>query len=159
MLSIQPAYDRKEEVLALFSEYTAVLVATDPKAKACLEAQDYAAEIEDLEAKYGLPGGRLYIAVKNDETAGCICLRSLGDGLCEMKRLYVRPAFRGQGIAGKLVQKIMADARAMGYRSMMLDTLCFMKDAIRLYQKYGFYEVPPYNNSPAEQTFFMRLDL
>ena len=76
-----------------------------------------------------------------------------------MKRLYVRPAYRGSQIGSRLVQKILADAEEIGYRCMLLDTLPFLQDAIHLYRKYGFYEIPRYNNNPMDSGIYMRLEL
>ena len=106
-----------------------------------------------------LPGGRLYLAYCEEEPAGCIGLRKIDEKTCEMKRLYVRPRFRGRRLAEKLVQKIIADAEDIGYSCMLLDTLPFLKTAIHLYKKYGFYETECYNNSPMRTSIFMRFDL
>ena len=76
-----------------------------------------------------------------------------------MKRLYVRPLFRGKHMGDYLVRKIIEDAKEIGYKHMLLDTLPFLKTAIHMYQKYGFYEIPCYNNSPMDTTIYMRLDL
>ena len=86
-------------------------------------------------------------------------LRRLDDETCELKRLYVRPAFRGRGIAGVMMQRILDDARAIGYTVMLLDTLPFLTSAIRMYRALGFYDIPPYNDSPLDTTIFLRLDL
>ena len=103
--------------------------------------------------------GRLYLALGEGEAAGCIALRKLDDQRCEMKRLNVRPAFRGHRIGDALVDRIIQDARAIGYRYMLLDTLPFLESAIHMYQKRGFYEIPCYNDSPVETTLFMQYDL
>ena len=158
-LELIPAYDRAEEILSLFTEYTHMLVSHDPSFQIYLDIQHYEDEIRDLEAKYGRPEGRLYLALWDGEAAGCIALRKLDDGCCEMKRLYVRPAFRGHGIGDALVDRVIQDAKAMGYRSMLLDTLPFLESAIHMYQKRGFYEIPCYNDSPVETTIFMQYDL
>ena len=76
-----------------------------------------------------------------------------------MKRLYVRPEFRGHRIGSLLIQRLIDDAREIGYRQMLLDTLPFLQSAIRLYRQFGFYDIPCYNDSPLEQTLFLRLDL
>lgn len=93
------------------------------------------------------------------ELAGSIALRKLDDKTCEMKRLYVYPKFRGRGIARKLVEKIIADSREIGYSVMLLDTLPFLENAIRLYKSMGFYEIPCYNNSPMDNSIFLRYDI
>ena len=76
-----------------------------------------------------------------------------------MKRLYVRPEYRGRGIARQLIQKIADDARQMGFRHLLLDTLPALEDAVRLYRRLSFYEIPCYNDSPMESTLFFQLDL
>ena len=91
--------------------------------------------------------------------AGCIGLRKIDDFNCEMKRLYVRPYFRGKHIGDYLVRKIIDDAKKIGYKHMLLDTLPFLKNAIHMYKKYGFYEISCYNDSPLETTVYMKLDL
>ncbi|MEI3347399.1 MAG: GNAT family N-acetyltransferase [Dysosmobacter sp.] len=96
---------------------------------------------------------------RTDRMAGCIGLRRLDERRCEMKRLYVRPAFRGHGIAHTLVETILADARALGYRQMFLDTLPFLDTAIAMYRRFGFIDIPRYNDSPLDNTVYLRLDL
>lgn len=106
---IKSAFQEREVIRQLFTEYTNMLAEGDREIWKYLGIQNYDAEIEHLEDKYGLPNGRLYIAWVNDKPAGCIGLRKLNeldDGACEMKRLYVRPEFRGYGIAGTLVETI-----------------------------------------------------
>ena len=158
-LELIPGYDRPAELLSLFTEYTRMLVSHDPSFQIDLDIQHYADEIRDLEAKYGRPEGRLYLALWDGEAAGCIALRKLEDGCCEMKRLYVRPAFRGHKIGDALVDRVIGDAKAIGYRHMLLDTLPFLESAIHMYRKRGFYEIPCYNDSPVETTIFMQYDL
>lgn len=109
--------------------------------------------------KYARPDGRLYIAKVEDEAVGCIGLRKIDDENCEMKRLYVKPAFRGHKIANKLVELIINDAKEIGYKSILLDTLPFLEGAIRLYKKLGFFEIDSYNNSPMDNLVYLRLDL
>ena len=95
-LKIIPAYDFPKEIGILFSEYTEMLIAGDPSFQEYLAIQNYDEELEHLDIKYGLPGGRLYIAFYDGKLAGCIGLRKIDERNCEMKRLYVRPAFRGK---------------------------------------------------------------
>ena len=153
------AYDQNEEIRTLFSEYTDLLVRGDPEFSKYLKLQNYNAEVENLAEKYGLPDGRLYLARVGGRPAGCIALRKLDRENCEMKRLYVRPEFRGRGIAERLVQTVIADAGSIGYRAMLLDTLPFLQGAIRLYRKLGFYEIDSYNNRPMDTLLYLRLDL
>ena len=105
------------------------------------------------------PFGRLYIAYCDDQLAGCIGLRKIDDENCEMKRLYVRPEFRGKQIGNQLVKKIIDDAKEIGYAHMLLDTLPFLQSAIHMYKQHGFYEIPSYNDSPMTTSIYMRLDL
>ena len=127
--------------------------------KQYLQIQDYDSELDNLNEKYGLPQGRLYIVYAEGQAAGCIALRRLSDTECEMKRLYVRPQFRGRGTGKALVGTIVRDAREIGYAHMLLDTLPVLAWALKLYENAGFYRIPPYNESPVEKTIFMRLDL
>lgn len=158
-IKILPAYDHPEEVRTLFSEYTDLLAEGDPSIRDYLAVQNYEEELRHLEKKYGLPEGRLYLAYQDDQPAGCIGLRKMDQENCEMKRLYVRPVYRGCRLGGLLVEKILEDAKVIGYRHVLLDTLPFLQNAVHLYQKYGFYEIPKYNNSPMDCGIYMRLDL
>jgi len=153
------AYDAPREVELLFSEYTQLLVEGDRSFQDYLAVQNYEGELGHLREKYGLPDGRLYLARCDGQPAGCIGLRKLSRENCEMKRLYVRPRFRGQHIGNLLVERVIADAGAIGYAHMLLDTLPFLQGALRLYRRHGFYEIPKYNNSPMSASIYMRLDL
>ena len=158
-ITIIPAYDHPEVIRELFTEYTAMLVEGDPAFQGYLNIQNYDKEISDLTYKYGLPQGRLYLAYCCKDVAGCIAMRMLDDENCEMKRLYVRPQFRGQRIGKALCEKIIADAKEIGYKHMLLDTLPFLGTAIGMYRRIGFYDIPQYNDSPLDTTVFMKLDL
>ncbi len=158
-IKIVSAYDRAEEVRRLFEEYTDMLIENDPSFQEYLDIQNYSEEMEHLEKKYGLLDGRLYLAYCDEELAGCIGLRKMDSQNCEMKRLYVRPAFRGRKIGNLLVEKIIDDAKKIGYSYMLLDTLPFLKSAIHMYKKYGFYEINSYNDSPMNTSIYMKLNL
>lgn len=158
-IELIPAYSHPAEVGILFKEYTDMLVAGDPSFREYLDLQHYGEELRHLEEKYGPPGGRLYLAYWDGELAGCIGLRRMDDQNCEMKRLYVRPAFRGKGVGATLVERVIADAREMGYAHMLLDTLPFLESAIGMYRRFGFYEIARYNDSPMDAAVYMRLDL
>ena len=158
-LRIVSAYDRAEEISRLFSEYTDMLIENDRSFQKYLDIQNYSEEVEHLESKYGLPDGRLYLAYYDDEVAGCIGLRKIDSQNCEMKRLYVRQKFRGRKIGNLLVEKIIDDAKKIGYSYMLLDTLPFLESAIHMYKRYGFYEIDSYNDSPMDTSIYMKLDL
>lgn len=158
-IKIIPAYENTQEVETLFSEYTDMLIAGDRSFQKYLDIQHYDEEIKNLEVKYGTPFGRLYLAYCNKEPAGCIGLRKIDEQNCEMKRLYVRPKFRGRKVGDQLVRKIIEDARKIGYSYMVLDTLPFLENAINIYKKYGFYEIDSYNDSPMSTSIYMKLDL
>ncbi|HET7453762.1 MAG TPA: GNAT family N-acetyltransferase [Thermoanaerobaculia bacterium] len=121
--------------------------------------QGFAAELDRLPGEYAPPRGRLLIARTEEGAAGCIALRPLGGGACEMKRLYVRPSFRATGLGRALAERILAEARTIGYARMCLDTLSTMARAQSLYEKLGFRDVPPYRENPIAGTRFMGLDL
>ena len=158
-VNIVLAYDSVDEVCRLFSEYTDMLINGDSEFREYLEIQNYDEELNHLDTKYGLPGGRLYLAYCDGRAAGCIGLKKLDSLNCEMKRLYVRPEFRGMRIGGMLIQRIIDDAKEIGYKHMLLDTLPFLESAVHMYKKWGFYEIPSYNDSPMEASIYMKLDL
>lgn len=158
-IEITLAYNRSEEIGMLFAEYTDMLIANDSSFKEYLAIQNYDDELNHLEEKYGTPCGRLYLACCDGETAGCIGLKKIDENNCEMKRLYVRPQFRGKGISKLLIQKIIDDAKEVGYSHMLLDTLPFLESAIHVYESFGFYRTDCYNNSPMATSIYMKLDL
>lgn len=158
-IKIVPAYNYPQEVSTLFSEYTDILISSDGSFQKYLNIQNYAEEIEHLDIKYGAPYGRLYLAYYHEKLAGCIGLRKIDEQSCEMKRLYVRPQFRGKQIGNLLISTIIKDAKKIGYSYMLLDTLPFLKNAIHLYKNYGFYEIDSYNNNPMTNSIYMKLDL
>ena len=154
------AYDRIEDIRSLFSEYTDMLVSINPEFHLYLEIQHYDDEKENPSLKYALPDGRLYVDISDDGIArGCIALRKLSDEKGEVKRLYVCPEYRGNGIATALVKMIIEDARNIGYKELYLDTLPELESAVRLYKSFGFEETGQYNDSPVDKTIFMKLSL
>jgi len=158
-LTLVSAYDRPLDVKALFTEYTEMLIEGDPAFREYLSIQNYDREVEHLEEKYGPPQGRLYLALWDGALAGCIGMKRIDDDRAEMKRLYVRPEYRGRGIGETLVKKLIAEAGEMGYRRMLLDTLPVLAEAMRLYERLGFRQSPPHLESPVSETVFMSLEL
>jgi putative acetyltransferase len=124
-----------------------------------LSYQGFAAELAGLPGAYGPPRGRLLLALADGEAAGCVALRPLEDTICEMKRLYVRPDFRAQGVGRRLAERVVDEARSLGYRTMRLDTLPSMQAAIGLYEALGFERCNAYYPSPIRETVFMELQL
>lgn len=121
--------------------------------------QDFDRELALLPGPYAPPAGRLLLAWEGDEAVGCVGLRALGDGTCEMKRLYVRPAFRRHGTGRQLAQAIIEVARQSGYARLRLDTLGSMAAAIALYESLGFRRIKPYYDNPSGCAVFMELEL
>lgn len=151
-IEITEAYSKIAEIETLFAEYTAALGID-------LGYQNYAGEIASLPGCYARPGGRLYLAYCGGLAAGCIGLRKFDDERCELKRLYVRDPFRGHGIGKRLAQRVIEEAKAIGYKAVLLDTLATMERARALYKKLGFIETSPYYESPVEDTKFLCLTL
>ena len=117
--------------------------------------QGFEEELAGLPGAYAPPRGRLLIARDDQRAVGCVALRALGDDLCEMKRLYLRPGLRGRGVGRMLAERIMDEARAIGYRTMRLDTLPMMQDAIAMYERLGFQRIAPYYSNPVPGALFM----
>jgi ribosomal protein S18 acetylase RimI-like enzyme len=146
------AFDEVLTVRCLFEEY-----ATSLGIDLCF--QGFEKELAGLPGGYAPPQGRLLLALQDGQTAGCIALRPLEPGTCEMKRLYVRPAFRTHGIGRLLVDRVIQEARQAGYRHMRLDTLPSMVAALALYRRLGFREIAPYYENPVEGAVFLELQL
>lgn len=124
-----------------------------------LSYQNFDQEMASLPGAYSAPLGRLFFAQVEGRPAGCVGIRPLSDGMCEMKRLYVAPEERGRGIGTRLALAAIRAARELGYRRIMLDTLPSMRMAVKLYRELGFQEAPAYYHSPVEGTMFLSLDL
>ena len=140
------------EVWALFKEYAAEI-------EVCLCFQNFDQELAGLPGQYAPPDGRLFLAIEATHVAGCAGLRKIEHGICEMKRLYVRTAFRGQGIGRALALAAINAARQIGYTRMRLDTLASMTAAIKLYRALGFLSIAPYCENPNQHAVFMELSL
>jgi ribosomal protein S18 acetylase RimI-like enzyme len=118
--------------------------------------QRFEEELAGLPGAYAPPGGRLLVAHAGTELAGCVAFRPHAPGVCEMKRLFVRPAFRGLGLGRRLIDQLATDAISAGYKEMVLDTLPVMAEAIGLYRSAGFVEMEPYTYNPVPGALYFR---
>ncbi|HEY2030013.1 MAG TPA: GNAT family N-acetyltransferase [Myxococcales bacterium] len=142
-----------ETARALFLEYAKSL-----DFELCFQSFD--AELAGLPGDYAEPNGRLLLADADGETQGCVALHRYAEGVCEMKRLYVRPQARGRGVGRLLVEALIDDARKIGYRSMRLDTIgASMQTAVALYRTLGFKEIAPYRENPIATATYLELTL
>lgn len=122
--------------------------------------QSFDEELATLPGDYAPPGGRLLLANYRDQLAGCVALHGLEPGICEMKRLYLRPQFRGRGLGRVLAETIIAEARLIGCRQMRLDTVePVMPNAVAMYRRLGFKEIEPYRPNPIAGALYMELVL
>ena len=141
-----------EQVRQFFRNYAAWLGVD-------LDYQNFGEEMASLPGAYAAPAGRLFFAEFEGRPAGCVGIRPSSDGVCEMKRLYVEPDMRGNGIGRQLALAAIKAAKALGYRKVMMDTLPAMRIAVKLYRELGFKEAPAYYPTPVEGTLFLALDL
>lgn len=141
-----------DEVRKIFREYQES-IDTD------LCFQKFEEELGGLPGKYSQPKGRLYLAYAGEKLAGCVALHPMEDNKCEMKRLYVKPEFREQGFGRILAEKIIQDAKEIGYKQMFLDTLDTMQSAVKLYKSLGFKDAPEYCYNPIAGAIFLYLKL
>jgi GNAT superfamily N-acetyltransferase len=122
--------------------------------------QNFEVELAELPGHYAPPGGRLLLAEYEGHLAGCVALHEWEPGVCEMKRLYLRPAFRGKRLGRVIAETIIAEAKNIGYQRMRLDTIePIMKDAVEMYRKLGFREIAPYRPNPIAGAMYMELKL
>lgn len=124
-----------------------------------LSFQDFEQELAGLEAMYGPPAGRLLLAREGREAVGCVGLRRLDEGTCEMKRMFVQPGHQGQGAGALLLAGFMAAAAQLGYRAVRLDTIPRLDRALHLYRKAGFRAIAPYRYNPDPDAVFMELEV
>ncbi|WP_125143943.1 GNAT family N-acetyltransferase [Clostridium transplantifaecale] len=141
-----------EEIKELIREYTNSL-------KRDLTFQNLDEELNDIKAKYTDHDGKLLAAFEDGKAIGCIALRRFDENRCEMKRLFVKPEYRGRRAGQALVEEIIKNARNMGYHSMLLDTVTPLQSAVKLYHIYGFREIPAYYENPMPDAIFMELKL
>jgi putative acetyltransferase len=139
-----------ETLRILFLEYESALGID-------LSFQQFDVEVKSLPGEYAPPDGRLFLAFNDEEPSGCAAIRKISGDICELKRMYVRPAFRGHGLGKQLARTAIDAAREMGYHRMRLDTLPNMKEAIRVYRSLGFTTISPYRYTPVPGTLFMEL--
>ncbi|MGD9162850.1 MAG: GNAT family N-acetyltransferase [Desulfobacteraceae bacterium] len=157
MLKIYPAktHDDIEVARSILGEYLACR--ESEKSIFPEELQAFRKQIAELPAEFAEPGGCLLLAKFDEEVAGCVCLRDLGDNICEMKRLFVKPEWRNQGIGKALAKEIIEKAKPIGYSYIRIDT--FNEAAKKVYTSIGFYKIQPYRYNPTEGIEFMELKL
>lgn len=152
LLKVTEEGTQMDNIRILFREYE-----TELNEDLCF--QSFEEELKDPLKKYGPPQGVLYIALWNNEVAGCIALMPLEESVCEMKRLYVRPVFRKHKIGKALVEQLLVDAKQLGYAVMKLDTLQKLQPAIQLYKQFGFEETTAYYQNPLPGVVYMQKQL
>ena len=145
---IKEGFDCLDEIKTLFLEYAQGL-------ECSLDFQDFEAEIANLPYKYAKPEGNLFVAKIRGEAVGCVAYKNLGNGICEMKRMYVREKYRRFGIGKKLAEICISRATKAGYQKMYLDTLESMTLALNLYRQLGFEQIEPYYNNPLPDAIYM----
>jgi ribosomal protein S18 acetylase RimI-like enzyme len=143
---------RLEEIRKLFIEYVEWLGED-------LSFQGFDEELASLPGLYAAPHGALFLSLRGKESAGCVAVRPIDHDVCEMKRLWVRPRFRGQSLGLRLASAAIDAAHRLGYATMRLDTLDRMHDALRLYRSLGFHYIPPYYDNPLPGAVYLQKSL
>jgi ribosomal protein S18 acetylase RimI-like enzyme len=141
-----------EAARVLFQEYASTLDFD-------LSFQHFDHEMRTFPVQYSSPSGCLLVAYEDESPTGCVGLRKLDEDICEMKRLYVRPRFRGRGIGRALVINVINKGGKLGYGRMRLDTVPSMQEAIALYESFGFKPIPPYRHNPIPGALYFELEL
>jgi putative acetyltransferase len=141
-----------EQVREIFIEYAEFL-----KVDLCF--QNFEKELQTLHEVYSPPKGCIILAKEEDKVIGCIALKPIEKGVCEMKRLYVRPIGRGKNLGKKLVEELIIFAKESGYKTMKLDTLTTLTHAVELYRSMGFIETKPYVYNPLNEVLYFELTL
>lgn len=149
---IKYTIEELEEVRNIFIEYSEFL-----QVDLCF--QNFEKELQTLHQVYSPPKGCIILAKQNGITVGCIALKPIDEGVCEMKRLYVRPEARSEGLGRRLVEELISFARKSSYTSMKLDTVSKLKEAISLYRSFGFVETSPYVYNPLSDVLYFELQL
>ena len=152
ILDVTESPDHVDAVRELFRAYAAE-IGID------LGFQGFDEELAELPGCYAAPRGCILLAMDGERTVGCVALRPLEEGVCELKRMYVRPEYRGQKLAGALANEVITRAAALGYTLMRLDTLAAMTAARRLYEGFGFRVTEPYYNNPLPDVVYYELRL
>jgi putative acetyltransferase len=149
---VKYSIEELEEVREIFIEYADFL-----QVDLCF--QDFEKELQTLHEVYFPPMGCIILAKENNQVFGCIALKPIENGVCEMKRLYVRPEARGKALGKQLVEELIDFAKKAGYKTMKLDTISTLKDAIKLYQSKGFVKTEPYVYNPLSDVQYFELTL
>ena len=153
------AQDQPQLLSPLFAAYADMLYHVDEGMRACLANQNYDEELAHLPEKYSPPFGSIYVVMADGRVAGMGAVLQLEQDCGELKRIFLYPQFRGLGLGDILMEQLVSDAVSYGYRHIRLDTFPAMLPAIGLYRKFGFYEIPRYNDNPLAQALYFQKDL
>lgn len=142
-----------------FDEIKKLIIAYVKELQRDLSFQNLNDELEHLDQKYAYQNGRILVAIDNKQVVGCVAYHRHNERRCEMKRLYVLPAYRKQKIGLRLIENIIQVAKDEGYTEMVLDTILPLQSAINLYKKLGFIEIPAYYENPMNDVIYMKKNL